>query len=76
MIFLHGRVPDLTNSGVNRTLERVNKDLYYASIRFYVLLNLLILKWVGYDNRILNKPKINEEFTEIILIDEEPFRQV
>ncbi len=73
--FLHGRVPDLTNSGANRSTERMNKDLYYCSIRFYTLLNLLILKWIGYDNRVVNLPKLNESFTGI-KIDEEPFRLV
>lgn len=73
--FLHGRVPDLTKAGANRSTERTNKDLYYCSMRFYTLLNMLILKWIGYDNRVVNLPKIKEEFTEIRL-EEEPFRQV
>ncbi|HUM51549.1 MAG TPA: hypothetical protein PK431_07015 [Chitinophagales bacterium] len=73
--FLHGRIPDITNAGVNRSTERINKDLFYSSIRFYVLINMLILKWIGYDNRVVNYPKIHEGFTEIPL-DEEPFRQV
>ncbi|PKP17867.1 MAG: hypothetical protein CVU05_14715 [Bacteroidetes bacterium HGW-Bacteroidetes-21] len=73
--FLHGRVPDLTSSGENRSIERINKDLYYCSIRLYTLLNMLILKCIGYDNRVVNLPKIHEVFTEIS-VDEEPFRQV
>lgn len=73
--FLHGRVPDLTNTGANRSTERINKDLYYASVRFYTILNILILKWIGYDNRVVNHPKLQEPFTKILL-DEEPFRQV
>ena len=73
--FLHGRVPDLTNSGTKRSTERINKDLYYCSMRFYTLLNIIILKWIGYDNRVVNFPKIHEGFTQIRL-DEEPFRQV
>jgi hypothetical protein len=73
--FLHGRVPDLTNAGEKRSTERINKDLYYCSIRFYTLLNMIILKWIGYDNRVVNYPKIHEGFTQIRL-DEEPFRQV
>jgi hypothetical protein len=73
--FLHGRVPDLTNEGLNRTLNRINKDLFYCSMKFYTLLNVLILKWIGYDNRIVNYPKIHEDFIEIHL-SEEPFRQV
>jgi len=73
--FLHGRVPDLTNAGAKRSTDRINKDLYYCSMRFYTLLNMIILKWIGYDNRVVNYPKIHEGFTEIRL-DEEPFRQV
>lgn len=73
--FLHGRVPDLTKAGKDRTIDRINKDLYYASIKFYTLLNMLILKWVGYDNRVVNLPKIQEGYTQIKL-KEEPFRQV
>jgi hypothetical protein len=73
--FLHGRVPDLTNAGSNRSSQRINKDLYYASLRLYSLLNLLILKWIGYNNRIVNYPKIHESYTGI-KIKEEPFRLV
>jgi hypothetical protein len=73
--FLHGRVPDLTDAGVKRSTDRINKDLYYCSMRFYTLLNMIILKWVGYDNRVVNYPKIQEMFTQIRL-KEEPFRQV
>lgn len=73
--FLHGRVPDLTNAGAKRSTDRINKDLYYCSIRFYTLLNMIILKWIGYDNRVVNYPKIHEGFTQISL-EEEPFRQV
>lgn len=73
--FLHGRVPDLTNAGANRSTDRINKDLYYCSIRFYTLLNMIILRWIGYDNRVINYPKIHEGFTQIHL-QEEPYRQV
>lgn len=73
--FLHGRIPDLTNAGIGRPTDRINQDIYYASMRLYTLLNMLILKWVGYDNRVVNYPKIHEDYTEIIL-KEEPYRQV
>jgi hypothetical protein len=73
--FLHGRVPDLTRVGANRSTERINKDLFYCSMKFYTLLNMIILKWIGYDNRIVNYPKIHEGYTQISL-NEEPFRQV
>jgi hypothetical protein len=73
--FLHGRVPDMTNAGTTRSTERIDKDLYYCSMRFYTLLNIIILKWIGYDNRVVNYPKIHEGFTQIRL-DEETFRLV
>ena len=73
--FLHGRAPDLTNEGENRTTERLNSDLYYSALRLSTLLSMLILKWVGYDNYVLNYPKINEASTGIS-IDEEPYRKV
>ncbi|MDB5144519.1 MAG: hypothetical protein JWQ66_3232 [Mucilaginibacter sp.] len=65
--FLHGRIPDLTDAGEDRPEERKNKDLYYASVRFYTLLCRLILSWVGYDNYVLNHAKIQEKFTRIPL---------
>jgi len=65
--FLHGRIPDLTESGEDRPDTRKNKDLYYASVRFYTLLSRLILAWVGYDNYVLNHAKIQELFTRIVL---------
>ena len=73
--FLHGRTPDVTLAGDNRTLERRNKDLYYASMRFYTLLNILILKWIGFDNYVLNYPKLHEKYCKIKL-KEAPFRKI
>lgn len=73
--FLHGRVPKLTQTALDRRSEETNKDLYYASIRFYVLLNILILKWIGYDNYVVNYPKIHEGHFKIRL-KESPFRKV
>jgi hypothetical protein len=65
--FLHGRIPDITGAGDKRSTNRKNKDLYYASVRFYTLLSRLILAWVGFDNYILNHAKIQEKFTRILL---------
>lgn len=73
--FLHGKVPDITKAGPDRSIDRINKDIYYASVRFYTLLSILILKWVGYNNRVVNYPKLYEGYTRIKL-NEEPFRQV
>lgn len=39
--FLHGRAPDLTNEGENRTTERLNSDLYYSAMRLSTLLSML-----------------------------------
>lgn len=73
--FLHGRTPDIAKDGKERTTSKTNRELYYASMRFYTLLNILILKWVGFDGRVVNYPKINEHYTKIKL-KEEPFRLI
>lgn len=62
--FLHGRIPDFLKLGIDRADDIKNKDMYYASIRLYTLLNMLILKWIGYDNYVLNYPKIHEKFCQ------------
>ncbi|MGN6178810.1 MAG: hypothetical protein ACTHNW_06495 [Mucilaginibacter sp.] len=69
--FLHGRIPDVTGAGEGRSEQRRSLDLYYAALRFYTLLNRLILKWIGYDNYVLNHPKLNERTTLIKL--KEPY---
>ncbi len=65
--FLHGRFPDITKAGDERPLERKNKDLYYAAIRLYTLIGLVVLKWIGFDGYIINHPKIQQDFTKIRL---------
>jgi hypothetical protein len=65
--FLHGRIPDLSKSIVESEVDKKNRDLYYASVRFYTLLNILILKWIGFNNYVINYPKLNEGFTKIKL---------
>ncbi|MBS7254661.1 hypothetical protein [Flavobacterium branchiicola] len=62
--FLHGRVPDFKNAGENRSIELKDYDLFYASVRLYTLLNVLIFKMIGFDNYILNYPKIYEKDTK------------
>lgn len=69
--FLHGRIPDISKSGLISDTERKNKDLYYASMRFYTLLNMLILKWAGFDGHVINYPKVYSDYTKIKL--KEPF---
>ncbi|MBD77816.1 MAG: hypothetical protein CL840_02590 [Crocinitomicaceae bacterium] len=73
--FLHGRVPDITKAGKQRPLDRQNRDLYYASVKFYTLLNMLILKWIGYDNYVVNYAKYNETYTKVKL-DEDVYKEV
>lgn len=65
--FLHGRIPHFTKVGETRSDQRKNKDLYYASVRFYTLLSKLVLAWVGFNNYVLNHTKIQEKFTRILL---------
>ncbi len=69
--FLHGRIPDFLKLGLNREDTIKNNDMYYASIRLYTLLNMLILKWIGYDNYVLNYPKIHEKYCHMKL--KEPY---
>lgn len=69
--FLHGRVPDFKNIGMNRSIELKDYDLFYASVRLYTLLNCLIFKMIGYDNYVLNYPKIYEKNTKYKV--KEPF---
>lgn len=62
--FLHGRVPDFKNLGTNRSIDLKDYDLFYAGVRLYTLLNMLIFKMVGFDNYVLNFPKIYEKNTK------------
>ena len=67
---LHGRY-DLKSA-----FEGENNDRYRfsASLRLYTLLSTLILKYTGFDNRVINHPKRNDSLN--IAFDEEPFRQI
>jgi hypothetical protein len=69
--FLHGRIPDISKSGLIGDIERKNKDLYYAALRFYTLLNMLILKWVGFDHYVTNYPMLHSDYVKIKL--KEPY---
>ncbi len=73
--FLHGRVPNYRNIEGIRSIDSKDKDLYYASVRLYTLLNMLILKYVGYENYVLNFSKIFENGTTY-LVDEDFHRKV
>lgn len=73
--FLHGRVPDFKKQGANRSIELKDYDLYYASVRLYTLLNVLIFKMIGFDNYVLNFPKIYEKNTKF-KVKENYYRKV
>nr|WP_314834888.1 hypothetical protein [uncultured Flavobacterium sp.] len=73
--FLHGRVPDFKNQGSNRSIELKDSDLFYASVRLYTLLNALIFKMIGFDNYVLNFPKIYEKHTKY-KVKEDFYRKV
>lgn len=67
---LHGRY------NLKSTFEGENNDKYRfsASLRLYTLLSALILKYIGFNNRIINHPKRSDSLN--ITIEEEPFRQI
>ncbi|WP_035141596.1 hypothetical protein [Flavobacterium daejeonense] len=73
--FLHGRVPDFKKQGANRSIELKDYDLYYASVRLYTLLSVLIFKMIGFDNYLLNFPKIYEKNTKYKL-KEDYYRKI
>lgn len=68
---LHGRY-DLKS-----TYESENNQNYrfLISTRLYTLLSALIMKYIGFDNMIINYPK-KYEYLLNITSDEEPFRQI
>jgi hypothetical protein len=73
--FLHGTVPDLFKKGNTRSQTEVSYEMYYISLRYYTLLNMLILKWIGFNSFIINHPYLQRKFLKIPL-KEEPYRLV
>ncbi|MCG7500372.1 hypothetical protein MHM83_00655 [Tenacibaculum sp. Mcav3-52] len=73
-IFLHGDIPNYRKKK-NRSINDKDLDMYYTSIRIYTLLNMLILKYVGYDNYVINFPKIYEKNTGYV-VNEDYYRKV
>jgi hypothetical protein len=61
---LHGRFPKFSENNNERSLDRINRDLYYTAMRLYTLLSMLILRWVGFDNFVLNYPVIQQRSTK------------
>lgn len=58
--FLHGRVPDFRKLGESRSTEEKDNDLYYASLKLYTILNMLILKFINHDGYVVNYAKLEE----------------
>lgn len=73
--FLHGRIPVFRNTGKDRSTDEKDNDMYYASVRLYTLLNMLILKYIGYDNYIINFSKIYEKYIGY-LVNEDYYRKI
>jgi hypothetical protein len=71
---LHGNFPNYRNKR-NRSIRDKDSDLYYTSIRVYTLLNMLILKYIGYNNYVINFSKIYEKDTSYS-VSEEFYRKV
>lgn len=76
--FLHGRITLSISDAKTVSGEEIkvaNEKIYYVAMRLYDLLSILILKSIGYDNKILNHPKIHENVHKRKL-DEPFFRQL
>lgn len=71
--FLHGRTPMVKD--IDESLSDEDKTLFYLYLKLYVLISSIILKYIGYNNLIVNYPKINEDETGVIL-NEEYYRQI
>jgi hypothetical protein len=72
--FLHGNTPMILNEKPH-SLRDEDKFRYYLYLKLYTLISALILKYCGFDNLILNYPKIYELETGINL-NEEHYRKV
>lgn len=67
---LHGRY-DLKSQFEGKDSEKYR---YSTSLRLYTLLSTLILKYIGFDNKVINQPLRNDSLN--IAFNEEPFRQI
>jgi len=72
--FLHGRSPMLKNNEPE-SIDEEDKTRFYLFLKLYVLVSAIVMKYIGFDNLIVNYPKIFEKETGIIL-DEEYYRQI
>jgi hypothetical protein len=82
--FLHGRLVELPRrrkDEPDKTLTEAGQEIYYVSIRLYTLLSILILKSIGYDNKVVNQPRIqSDNFRDLSIyqeiVKEDYFRQI
>jgi hypothetical protein len=72
--FLHGRTP-MIQEIEPKSLNEADKFRYYLYLKLYVLVSSIIMKYIGYDNLVVNYPKIYEKDTGFDL-DEEYYRQI
>lgn len=71
---LHGKIP-MFQKIESGSLNEAYKLRYYLFLKLYVLVSSIIMKSIGYDNLVVNYPKIYEKETGIKL-DEEYYRQI
>lgn len=72
--FLHGRTP-MVQEVEPKSINEADKFRYYLYLKLYVLVSAVIMKYIGFDNLVVNYPKIYENNTGIKL-DEEYYRQI
>jgi len=72
--FLHGRTP-MIQEIEPKSINEADKFRYYLYLKLYVLVSSIIMKYIGYDNLVVNYPKIYESETEVEL-NEEYYRQI
>lgn len=73
---LHGQMPLLDRKKDKNDIEGLNKDLFYAAERLYTLVNIQILKHIGFTGWIVNYPKFHEKYHGIKLKQEKAFRHI
>lgn len=73
--FLHGRF--YLNDNIQNMKEgnEAILEVYFISLRLYTLISAIIMKTIGFDNKIVNYPKIHENMFNKEL-NEEYFRQI
>ncbi|WP_218597736.1 hypothetical protein [Polaribacter sp. NJDZ03] len=72
--FLHGKTP-MIREITTKSINEEDKLIYYLYLKLYVLVSSILLKYIGFDNLVVNYPKIHEKNTGIEL-DEEYYRQI